>query len=316
MTIGVVLRGPSAGAALVQSLASLENVAMGSIGGFVSMVVLTKGKQPQFHQIQTGGVSALFATDGTKHLPDSLVTSDRAALISSGPNRPEPLNRFLAWDDVGNLVSGHRFPHTQIASGLPLNQFALNLIQKKGCDKNQLKDLMKQNDHLDAGLAAMDVAGKLFQGDTARVRARGDTANATVQTDAYAFSITLNSIRPANLIALLLAEKLKHSMCADTRPVLSIDTSAKICAADTKAVIIDDVGDVIAINTPEQCWFTSSTEGALIETGTHIIKNGICVGRIQDEPYVIANKGQLISLSGEQAVKLRYESILTEEVNI
>ena len=315
MTIGVVLRGPSAGAALVQSLASLENVALGSIGGFVSLVVLTKGKQPQFYQIQNGGVSALFATNGNKILPDSLVESDRAALISSGPNRPEPLNRFLAWDDAGNLVSGHRFPHTYSASGFPLNQVALNLIQNNGCAENQLKDLMKQNDHLDAGLVAMDVAGTLFQGDTARVRARGDTASAAVQTDDYAFSITLNSIRPANLIALMLAEKLKHSMSADTRPVLSIDTDAKICAADTKAVIINDLSNVIAINTPEQCWFTGSTEGALMETGTHIIKNGICVGRMQDEPYVIANNGQLISLSGEQAVKLRYESILTEEVN-
>ena len=106
----------------------------------------------------------------------------------------------------------------------------------------------------------------------------------------------------------MLAEKLKDSLCADSRPVLSIDTHANICAADTKAVIINDVGDVVAINTPEQCWFTGSTEGALVETGTHIIKNGLCVGRIQEEPYVISNNGKIISLSGEQAVKLRYKS--------
>ena len=307
MTIGVVLRGPQAGAALVQSLASIENVATGSIGGFVSLVVSTPGKKAQFHEIQSGGVSALFDTNSNKSLPESLMNSTRAAIISSGPNRPKPLHRFLAWDNDGNLVSGHRFPHAPTTNGIPLNQEALISMQNTGCAGHQLNDLMQQNDHLDAGLVALDAAGNLFQGDTSRVKARGDTANITAQTESYAFSITLNSIRPTSLIAPILAEKLKQALSTDSRPVLSINTHVSICSAEKKSVIIDDVDDVVAINTPEQCWLSGSTEGALIETGTRIIRNGLFVGCIEDEPYVISCDGKILSLSGEQAVKLRYK---------
>jgi hypothetical protein len=81
---------------------------------------------------------------------------------------------------------------------------------------------------------------------------------------------------------------------------------ASITAAKDKSVEINDVNEVININTPETCWFSPCNEGALIETGTPITRQGVPVGRIQDEPYVITTNGKIESLSGLKSICLRY----------
>jgi hypothetical protein len=306
MTIGVIIRGPHAGAALVKCMASIEKIASGSIGGFVSLVVLRRGAQPVFYECQTGGVNALFGVDASRNLPSELMESDRAALISSGPNRPEPLHRFLSWDKTGNMVSGHRFPHTKTSKGIPLNESALGILRAQGCDQQALVELLQDNATLDAGLVAMDSAGHIFQGDTNRVQVRGDTASLVFDTQDYAFAITLNSIRPPMLIVNLLGEKFKQQLDIDDRPVLCVSAMASITAAKDKSVEINDVNEVININTPETCWFSPCNEGALIETGTPITRQGVPVGRIQDEPYVITTNGKIESLSGLKSICLRY----------
>ena len=309
MTIGVVVRGPKAGAALVKCMASIEMIACGSIGGFVSLVVLKQDGEPIFYECQTGGVTALFGLDKNQNLPLELTHSDRAAIISSGPNRPKPLHRFLAWDKTGNIVSGHRFPHTETGEGVPLNQTALDIIQVKGCHQHALTELLNNNETLDAGLVAMDSVGHVFQGDTNRVKVRGDTASMVFDTPEYAFAITLNSIRPPMLIANLLGEKLKQELRIDNPPELSINSLASVTAADNRSVEINDINEVININTPETCWFSPRNEGALIETGTPITRYGVPVGRIQDEPYVVTSNGKIESLSGLTFTRLRYASL-------
>ena len=309
MTIGIVVRGPQAGTALVNSLSAIESIAEGSIGGFVSFVVLDKDHTPTFYKCQAGGITSLFACENKSDLPIELMNATRAALISSGPNRPEPLHRFLAWDDKGNLVSGHRFPHMQTKQNIPLNQQALSILQMYGSDEHRLDELIEQNPDLDAGLVTMDAHGCIYQSNTARVAARGDTASRNMQTPEYAYSITLNSILPPDPIAEILAVKLQRRLELDRRPVLHVTTDSPISNSNVKSVEIDDTGRVVNINTPERHWFSPEHEGALIETGTIVLRDSVTIGKVHEEPYVISRNGKIIALSGKQNVSLRYAAL-------
>ncbi|MFT6905543.1 MAG: hypothetical protein ACJAS1_002200 [Oleiphilaceae bacterium] len=323
MTIGIVARGKGAGAALVNSLHGIEHVAEGAIGGFVSLIVIDANNKSTLFECQTGGVSELFAADNSKHkdrnnsdvnigrsllqLPTELLESNRAALISSGPHRPSPLKRFLAWDTLGNLVTGHRFPQTPTDDGTALNQKVLEVIQEYGADSSILNTLLNENAKLDAGYVLIDAKGTIFQGDTLRVKARGDTANALISREEYAFGITLNSIYPKQIIVDLLCEKLKQELSTEQSATITVDTNAVILISLEKRVEINVAKRVTHIYTPEKYWFKASSEGALLETGTLITQGGKPVGRILEEPYVVAGNGQIMTLSGEQEIVLRHD---------
>jgi hypothetical protein len=323
MTIGIVARGKGAGAALVNSLRGIEHVAEGAIGGFVSLIVIDANNKPTLFECQTGGVSELFAADNSKHkdrnnsdvnigssvlqLPTELLESNRAALISSGPHRPSPLKRFLAWDTRGNLVTGHRFPQTPTDDGTPLNQKVLEVIQEYGADSSILNTLLTENAELDAGYVLIDAKGMIFQGDTERVKARGDTANARISCEGYSFGITMNSIYPKQIIVDLLCEKLKQTLSAEQPTTITVDTKAVILISFEKRVEINIAKRVTHIYTPEKCWFKTSSEGALLETGTLITQHGKPVGRILEEPYVVAANGQIMTLSGEKEIILHHD---------
>jgi hypothetical protein len=74
-------------------------------------------------ETQRGGTATLFLkgeTTGTNP-PDEAGASPLAALMSSGPDRPEPLAQFVVADGRAGLVTGHRLPNAAAVSGRPLN---------------------------------------------------------------------------------------------------------------------------------------------------------------------------------------------------
>lgn len=300
--------------AVVTSLGCIEHVADGAIGGFVSLVVMDSRNRATFYECQEGGVSALFGNASgvieEKNLPVKILESKRAGLISSGPYRPCPLARFLAWDDCGNIVSGHRFPQSPIKKGIALNQAVLTIIQKHGAQSAEVKQLLTENNHLDAGIIAVDANDTLMCEDTQRVMARNDTARMQVQAKDFSFGITMNSIQPSRLIAPLLASKLNvklQSASSSTHiPCISLNKRARILAGVDPLVEVDSNHHVVSIVTPETCWFETHSEGALLETGTPIVHNGRTIGTILEEPYTTASNGVISALSGKDEMTLRY----------
>ena len=92
MTIGVAAAGAQAGAAVFDAVLGAELLGRGAIGGFVVFAVLDEQGRLQYRTTQRGGVTAL-------DLPASWRDARVAAVISSGPDRPEPLTQFLAGAD-------------------------------------------------------------------------------------------------------------------------------------------------------------------------------------------------------------------------
>src|ERR1700686_2557427 len=113
MTIGIAARGPNAGLAVYRSLRAAERVGTGSIGGFATFAAITADGKLLRHETQRGGTSTLFIegeSTGTEPPPE-VAAATSAAVISSGPDRPEP-EKLLSADPLAGLVTGHRMPIT------------------------------------------------------------------------------------------------------------------------------------------------------------------------------------------------------------
>lgn len=307
---------------MISSLGCIEHVADGAIGGFVSLVVMDSHHKATFFECQKGGVSALFGNANRivdeKTLPVEILESKRAGLISSGPHRPCPLARFLAWDESGNIVSGHRFPQSPTQDGIALNQMLLSVIQKHGAHSPEVHQLLSENSHLDAGFVAVDANNRMLCEDTLRVAARNDTARMQTQAKDFVFGITMNSIQPSRLISQLLAsklnDKLQHASLSAHVPRISINTETQILAGSAPMVEVDSDNRVVSIVTPETCWFEAHSEGALLEKGTPIAHKGQLIGTTLEEPYTTASEGRICALSGKEKMTLRYLAYITQAV--
>jgi hypothetical protein len=66
VTIGIAVRAPNAGQAAFEALRTVERVARGAIGGFVSFVAITADGRLLRAETQRGGTSTLFTSmDGS-----------------------------------------------------------------------------------------------------------------------------------------------------------------------------------------------------------------------------------------------------------
>src|SRR5437870_4273275 len=107
MTIGIAAHGSNAGLAVYKSLRAAERVGSGSIGGFATFAAITASGKLLRHATQRGGTSTLFLDGeitGTEP-PSEVAAAPSAAVISSGPERPE-LEKLLTADPVAGLVTG------------------------------------------------------------------------------------------------------------------------------------------------------------------------------------------------------------------
>ena len=117
-------------------------------------------------------------------LPASWRDARVAAVISSGPDRPEPLTQFLAGADGLGLVTGHRLPNQPGADGRPLNRMALDLMAEGAPPQQAIDAVLAAHPEWDAGLIALHAqdglglatGGAARRDDLARSSARDSRA--------------------------------------------------------------------------------------------------------------------------------------------
>ncbi|WP_026958857.1 DUF6963 family protein [Aliagarivorans taiwanensis] len=292
MTIGIVADGPNIALKVVDALSRAEQFAGGAIGGFVTMVVFDEHNQPHYFDTQNGGVTALQGRVA------ELQGSQRIGLISSGAWRPEPLSRFLAWDEQGNIVSGHRFPQLLISSGEALNQRLLSEIQDRGINAEQLDGLLAEHPDLDAGFVAIDKLGGLYQQDCAMLSERDDTAAGLVCTKTCSIALTMNSIAPAELVKDFIIGSV-------TRPeqelgAICLNSDTELRVAPSNKLFVDAAGQVIRAELNDQRCFAPYYEGSLFLKGTKVYNPQGLYGMTADEPYVVCTHGRISFLCVEQ----------------
>lgn len=296
MTIGVVATGSNIAHDVVRAFKAIESIASGAIGGFVTMVVSTQDGKNHYFETQNGGVTSLYEQ------VLSLENANQIGLISSGAYRPTPLSRFLAWDDDGNIVSGHRFPQLESINGLPLNKELLTVIQEQGIQSLPLNSLLAANPSIDAGYVATDKKGKLFQADCEFVQQRKDRYALCERKDDRSIAITLNSISPAKQVAEMICRIAMDK--PEASQSIKLDLGAIINTSRDNAIHVDACNKVTSIETCDKNSLSPSYEGPLFVAGTPVYLSGELQGFVVDEPYTRCSGGKIQFLCGADEVEL------------
>ncbi len=309
MTIGIAAYGPGAGVAVLRALAAVEGVGRGAIGGFVSFVALTADGAIVRAAVQRGGSAALFA-GGLSAVPDAIRRANAAGLMSSGPDRPEPLSQFTPAIAGVGLVTGHRMPNTIGASGVNLNDEALALIRLGYRPEEAVERVVAANPDVDAGIIALTLDGRIAAADTAYVQRRGDSGRAVVGTAQQAIVAVLhNAIRPHRPLAALAAEVALDIMHPADSPDgwITFAEGVRLISGPLNAVDVDGDGTVetIIVEDPR---FLEGSWSLGIGYETTVLRSAQAVAAMLYEPYMVVEGGRLLSIDGQPTLSVPIRS--------
>ena len=310
MTIGIAASGSNAGLAIFRALRAVEAVGSGCIGGFASFAAITAGGDLVRATTQRGGASTLFVVDEQTGAepPPGVAAAPVAALMSSGPDRPEPLTRFVAGDAGAGLVTGHRFAHTQGAKGVAFNRDVLDRMLRGVKVVTAVDGVLSENPHSDIGLIGIDVDGQIHARNAERVAARFDTGAAELSShvSGAAVSILHNAIHPIAGIADMAADVAMETMRPTNLPEFWIEANAGtpvVLGACNTVRVTPDLR-VLEVTTTDASLLSGHRDGAPIYIGSHVWQDGKRLGYTVFEPYVVLVDGVIESLIGQRMLRV------------
>lgn len=306
MTTGIAIRGPGAGRAALRVLQALEMLGTGEIGGFA---VFRAADGPQGALLsavtQRGGSQGL-------PLPGSWADADLAAIISSGPDRPEPLEQFLPASPLG-MVTGHRLPSSPTAAGEPLNAAVFRQMQTGGLDQAGLQAALDAEPGLDAGLIVLPREGRVLLAHAPRVAARPDCGSFLWQSGGLAVAVVLNSIAAQGLTADALAGAV-GLIGLEALGVARADYGfgtlpERICVhpAGEERIDLDRDGLVRAVFSADPAFQRARPGLTAIYCGTPVWQGGRPEGRVISEVWADAQAGWLKAPAARQFLWQRSE---------
>ncbi len=312
MTIGIGAYGPNAGRAVFEALAAAEKVGRGAIGGFVAFAAI--GEDGVLHRAETqrGGSTTLFTEGETTGVaPPAAVGAARlAGVISSGPDRPEPLAQYLTADPAGGLVTGHRIPPTGGARGAPMNGEALALLVAGKSAREAVETVIGANPEADCGLIAVDLGGGVHVRNTDRVARRPDLGLARRDDPASGAAVAVlhNAITPHPELADLVAALTLGTMVGVPEPAgwITIEAGTPIEMGPENAVICDAEGQAERVTTTDPAIGERGELGAAIYLASAVYVGGTLAGRTMFEPITATEAGRLKSLSGKASLRMSY----------
>jgi hypothetical protein len=312
VTIVIVARGPSAGLAVFRALQAVERVAGGSIGGFAAFAAIGGEGRLFEYTTQRGGSTTLFV-EGERsgaEPPEGVARASMAGVMSSGPDRPEPLMQFIAADPAVGLVTGHRLPNAPTVRGLPANREVLEALREGHSVQAAVDSLLAANPEIDAGLIALDRTGTLYARNSDRVERRPDLGRARREdADAgAAVEVLHNAILPGPSIAALAAETALQSMTARWQPDgwILVEAGVPLERGEESAVLVDAELRASKVFTTDASLLGPRANGAAIYLGSAVLREGLCIGQTVTEPNVTVEDGRIHSLSGQRSVRVGY----------
>lgn len=310
MTIGIAVSGPRAGLAAFRALAAVESVGRGAIGGFVSFVVIDGDGVLRRAETQRGGTRTLFTAGERTGVdpPEAFREAPLAALMSSGPDRPAPLSQFTPGAATVGLVTGHRLPNMPGVDGTPLNQNVLRRLADGQPPDAAVAAELDRNPNSDAGLIALDRSGRLSLGNTALVASFGGLGQALVEDPRIGIRVAVlhNGIFPHRALAELAASAALDGVLPEDRIDFEIELPAgtRLELGAENCLHLAGDGGVSHITVTQECWLADRWDGAALTYAASVRRDGALIGRIGSEPYCVAEKGRLVSMSGRERVRI------------
>lgn len=282
MTIGIAASGPSAATYALRALRGVETLGSGSIGGFAVFAVMNEGGRLRYAQTQNGGSSGLC-------IDADWLSCERAAIISSGPDRPEPLRQFLPGLDGVGLVTGHRLPNRPFADSR-LNLAVLARLQSGLAPDAAIGEVFAAYPECDAGLMALTADGRIAYADSGRVRRRKDIHSAAIENAGSSIAVMMNSIHfppgigeQAAAIIGELALRVPLSRGSTGARLLGLADSCPVVYAAQDGVIVDlDTDEVVAIRNADPLIRRAAGRWPVIQNGCPVYTTqgeevGVCL---------------------------------------
>jgi hypothetical protein len=285
MTIGIACVGDDPVAAIIAAVLGAELVGRGAIGGFAVLAILDAAGDFHYICVQRGGVSALI-------IPPAWTSAKIAALISSGPDRPEPLIQFLPGKSGHGLVTGHRLPNTIGADGVALNVAALRLIEAGRPPEEAVDKVLRSSPEADAGLIAVSRDGTTGFANSARVARRPDLGAAHRFEHGRGYALLHNSIfgnvASCAALAAILGD-LAWARLTNTpgdHAFVELAQPVPLRMSDYDRVQVDDEDCIIAIESANPALFAAPHASRTIAAAPAIVvRNGQRIGIAMTDLY-------------------------------
>lgn len=312
MTIGIAAYGPNAGLAVYTALAAVEHVATGSIRGYAAFAAISQSGTLLRAQTQRGGTSTLFV-DGENtgvNPPSDVAAARMAAVMSSGPDRPEPLAQFVPGEAGVGLVTGHRLPNAAGVTGRAVNQEVLQRL-REGLDARRAVDTVLDADpESDAGIIAVDSRGGVHARNSDRVARRPDLGHAR-RSDMFTeatVEVLHNAIFPMDSLAALAADIALAVMVPRDRLAgcLRVNAGTPVHHGAENRVIVDADGSALTVETTDRRILAGRHNCAAVYLGAAVVRDGEVLGHTVVEPNVVVEDGRIVSLSGQSGVNIGY----------
>lgn len=314
MTIGIAVSGPGAGLAVFRALAAVERVGQGAIGGYAVFAAIDAAGALHRAETQRGGTATLF-TDGEATgvaPPPAVAEATIAGVMSSGPDRPEPLEQFLPARAGVGLVTGHRLPNAIGPSDRPLNLDVLERLAAGDDARTAVEAVLDSDPEADAGVIAVDAVGRVHGANSARVARRPDLGHArrSDPTGTAVVEVLHNAIHPVAAIAQLAACVALDSMFPPLRSDghVTVVAGTPLQAGDDCRVHVDADGAAQHIETNDRRILTGRHNCAAIQLGAEVLHDGRRLGRTVFEPNAVVEDGRLVTLSGQTSIRIGYRS--------
>jgi hypothetical protein len=302
MTIGIGIGGAGAGLAVYRALQAVEAVSRGMIGGFVSLAALGDAGEVLRADTQRGGSAGLFGGDP----PERFARAPVAVLMSSGPDRSEPLSQFTpARADVA-FITGHRLPNMPGLGGMALNISLLERIAEGQDIGAALAQVLQENPQADAGLIVVSPDGKAALGNTELAARRSD--GGCLHTGAAGLDIAIlhNAIFPVRGLAEIAAGAAIDAVAPGDAHDLTMWLKAglRLRLAGEASVELGGDGVITDIGVTNPGWLGARWQGAAALRGTPVHQNGRRLGVLVTEAYCVAGDGVLLSCDGATLAKV------------
>ena len=290
MTLGIAAHGPHAGAAVRQAVVAAELLGHGEIGGFAVFAVIDAQGQVQQRCVQQGGITAL-------DLPPNWLAASHAAVITSGPHRPEPLTQFLPGRHGVGLVSGHRLPNRPDGrSGQPLNIGVLDALAAGMHPQAAVDALLQANPQADAGLIAINTQGEIGCANSARVAQRPDARQAHWSHAQAGFALLHNAIYAGTDLAASLASLLRTALqpqAAHTasHQLLHLAQPVPVTVGPADCVHVDAQWRVLRVESADPFMAQAAQSITLLPLAMPVRHNGQLLGHMATELFAQVAQG-------------------------
>ncbi|MBB95390.1 MAG: hypothetical protein CML68_12465 [Rhodobacteraceae bacterium] len=298
MTIGIAVHGPQAARAALAGLEAVEAVGRGAIGGFVSLSVITPGRKLIDLGVQRGGAQAMLAQPGMAQTDGARL----AVLMSSGPDRPEPLSQFTPCDPAAGLITGHRLPNMPGPDGIVPNRQALEALRAGATPEAAVQAAFAPRPQVDAGLIVMSLAGEIALGNSAAVAARDDIGAAHFVSETLSVGILHNTIFPHHALADLALSAIRDRVApADAAPYQGQALGLSVVPGAVHALLVED-DQIVGAEAVGPEWLRPDWEGCPVRRGDPVKTGGRVVGQVVAEAYCTLANGVVTGTRGSGTI--------------